>query len=591
MWMRELDRASEGSSVVIETEELAQLDLFRDLSAEILEILADRMDRVSCAREARVYQQGDPGDFFYVVLSGQFIAYREAVWGERQVLYYLSRGEFCGEEALLSGGLYGATVEAVIEGELARMDAETFLGLRKAAPDWAHKVDSIAQARSRFSSLHFPEKEPDEVGLVLEHRHPYALLEALALPLLIAVLCTVVLAALRSAGHLPVAALVILVAALVAALSGWVLWLVVDWRNDHFIVTSKRVIHIERVPLMSEQRTEAAVEKVRSVTSVTPTVGARLWGYKNLVIQTGSTIEPILFTAVGNAEEVGQKILDARDKALARREVEQQREIRQHLRRHMDLPGREEPRELSAEPDLARSNPAPGQTSARARSNRLVRFLAYMTPHMRTQYDEMIVWRRHWYILFRRIVIPAAVTSLFSGALAWSLIRGADLPLARWPVPLAVVLLLYFASWAWFFWRYEDWYNDYYAVTSDQIIDRNSLPFGFQEVRRLATFESVQNVRSDIPNFFYNLLNMGHIYIDIIGGKEAITFDSVYDPSEIQQEIFRRLEAHRQLRAHQEAEQRARELGEWFTAYHVLAQERSAERRTTSATDSGSEPS
>ena len=73
----------------------------------------------------------------------------------------------------------------------------------------------------------------------------------------------------------------------------WWLWLFEDWRNDQYIITSTRVIDIERIPfLLSEKRREANLSKIQTTEIKIPTPMARTLGYGDLTIRVpGGAIE------------------------------------------------------------------------------------------------------------------------------------------------------------------------------------------------------------------------------------------------------------------------------------------------------------
>jgi len=61
---------------------------------------------------------------------------------------------------------------------------------------------------------------------------------------------------------------------------------------------------------------------------------------------------------------------------------------------------------------------------------------------------------------------------------------------------------------------------------------------------------------------------MGNVYIDTAGTSKAFTFEQVHGPSVVQEEIFRRMVAHRE-RVQQATRKRQREeFSEWFRIYH-----------------------
>ena len=63
-------------------------------------------------------------------------------------------------------------------------------------------------------------------------------------------------------------------------------------------------------------------------------------------------------------------------------------------------------------------------------------------------------------------------------------------------------------------WRYEDWHNDIYTVTETTIIDRESLPFGFREQKRVGSLQDIESVYSRVPNFLAKVINLGDVIID-----------------------------------------------------------------------------
>jgi hypothetical protein len=554
---------------MVSVEELQRFDLFQSLPPEVLQRLAERLEIIPFQRGVPIFKQGDRGDYFYVVRSGRIGVYRDLEAGQSKLLNELAAGEFFGEEALLSGGTRNATAEGQGNGELLRCDGGTFDGLWRGYPEWAEMVSSTAQLRVQFGA-HLPEREPDEVGLVFERRHPYTLIEALIIPSLLVLVVVVILAVLAFGGYLSSTALSGLMILCVIVFGGWVWWLYEDWRNDHFIVTSRRVAHVERTPLTSARRSEALVSQVRGVSTSTPTPGARILGYKTLTIQTGTTLETIKFTGLANAEEVSRKIVEARNTVLARLSMDEKRqELSQQLRPSTSAP-RPEP---VPHPGASTGNgiSVPSETPVSEKLPSVWRgLLNYFAPRMRRVEGNSIIWHRHWYVLFKRTFLPILVTLLLVVLVSSVILSSSPLlgiPLAC-PIPLVLVFL--FAALTWCFWQYEDWHNDYYILTETAIVDRDSLPLGFRERTQLSPLEAVQNVRADVPRWTNKLLNMGDVYIDTIGGTEPVKFDSVFNPFGIQSEVFQRVTAFRG----QKAKQGAAELGEWFAAYHkFLAQD------------------
>lgn len=102
--------------------ELARVGLFSTLPGETLGRLADRMRREEVPAGTMVVREGEPGDRFFVLLSG-VAAVSQTSLGQRRIL---RAGEFFGEVALAMGVPRTATVTAMTPCVVASCDAETF---------------------------------------------------------------------------------------------------------------------------------------------------------------------------------------------------------------------------------------------------------------------------------------------------------------------------------------------------------------------------------------------------------------------------------------------------------------------------------
>jgi cAMP-dependent protein kinase regulator len=102
--------------------ELARVGLFASLPGETLSKLADRMRRDELAAGTVVLREGEPGDRFYVLLSGM-AGVSQLALGKRRVL---RAGEFFGEVALTMDVPRTATVTAMTPCVVASCDRSTF---------------------------------------------------------------------------------------------------------------------------------------------------------------------------------------------------------------------------------------------------------------------------------------------------------------------------------------------------------------------------------------------------------------------------------------------------------------------------------
>ena len=102
--------------------ELSRIGLFGDLSGEALTKLADRMQREDVQPGTVLIREGEPGDRFFVLLSG-VAGVTQSELGRRRVL---KAGEFFGEVALTMHVPRTATVTAMTPCVVASCDSETF---------------------------------------------------------------------------------------------------------------------------------------------------------------------------------------------------------------------------------------------------------------------------------------------------------------------------------------------------------------------------------------------------------------------------------------------------------------------------------
>ena len=102
--------------------ELSSVPLLAELPGTRLNALAVRMDREELGPGTTIVREGEPGDRFFVLLSGIAQVQQEAL-GQRRVL---KPGDTFGEVALAMGVPRTATVRAVTPVVVASCDRETF---------------------------------------------------------------------------------------------------------------------------------------------------------------------------------------------------------------------------------------------------------------------------------------------------------------------------------------------------------------------------------------------------------------------------------------------------------------------------------
>ncbi|MBI2761098.1 MAG: FAD-dependent oxidoreductase [Chloroflexi bacterium] len=125
------------------------MDLF--LSRELAQVNLDRSRTVGHEHyepgEA-IIQQGDPGDSFYLITSGEVEVVRQEATGNELVLARLRQGEYFGETALLEQGRRNATVRALTPVDVVTIGREDFSTLAGAWVQFAEQIREVSDKRS-----------------------------------------------------------------------------------------------------------------------------------------------------------------------------------------------------------------------------------------------------------------------------------------------------------------------------------------------------------------------------------------------------------------------------------------------------------
>ena len=100
-----------------------------------------------------LFEEGQPGDFMYVVQSGEIEIRRTVGEGER-VLAVLPAGEFFGEMAILNGRPRSATAIVRSDARLLVIEGKTFEAMLRARPEIALRMIKALATRLEHANQH-----------------------------------------------------------------------------------------------------------------------------------------------------------------------------------------------------------------------------------------------------------------------------------------------------------------------------------------------------------------------------------------------------------------------------------------------------
>jgi hypothetical protein len=532
--------------------------LFESLSSvELLALAAEGTLRRYESGDV-IIRKGDTDKTFYVIVRGYVRVWSRDGNGSPRLLNYHSRGDFFGEMAPLNDMPRSANVDVVEDVELVVFSDEGFERII-AYPQISEYLRSWGQERIRRSNRAFDGKHWDEISIVLAHKSWVALMQMVLFPITLIILSLAVGALLHTLAQAPSQIILSVVIAISVGMGLWTFWMWEDWRNDDLIVTSKRIVHIERIliPPFPTERHEEFVEQVQDITTRNHGLWTWLFGVHSLEVKTAGA-GTIRFPYLDDAAHIQEEIFRARRLARTRRIGEERSRIREKLLTELERPV-----------DPITPLESGEQVQVTPEHTGLVRIVDYFIPRTRIVKSDQIIWRKHWLILLRAIVPPVLLLIGCLIALGLALARPgilARVPLS-YTVPVPLLALLF--AFAWYLWRYDGWRNDVYIVTESRIVDIEGSPFHLQkESRKESTFDVIQNTDASSPNWLFRILRIGNVEIHTASQQEPFSFDLVPRPEEVQQEIFKRLTAYRESRAREENERQYNEFSRWFGTYH-----------------------
>jgi CRP/FNR family cyclic AMP-dependent transcriptional regulator len=128
---------------------LRRVPLFSSLGREQVAEIARVARRHRYERDDVIFYQGDPGDTFYVLLSGQVKVSVSSAEGQEAILVMLDTGDSFGEFALLDEQPRSATIQATRPTEVLALRKEEFHRIIRQSPEIALGLLRVMTKRLR----------------------------------------------------------------------------------------------------------------------------------------------------------------------------------------------------------------------------------------------------------------------------------------------------------------------------------------------------------------------------------------------------------------------------------------------------------
>lgn len=567
---------------------LAQLPIFAALTYEEVDELARIAQEYSFGDNAVIAYQRDVADAFYIVRSGRLYAQTVDDRGiVRESRSYLP-GDYFGEEWLFAPAAHPATVFGKDNGRLLIIRGSDFLQLLGAHPQvlsnleptydqsdnilaglteeaWAEAQKWRARTDKQSAAISLL---PEELVEYHARRSRYFLLLRLLPPailLFVAVIGTAVLMPLTPTSGLGNLAAMGLPSLIILFLLLWLGFNYIDWLNDYFVITNKHLVHREfNLRRFRTNVVKVAIDKVQSVEIMKPTLVANLFNIGTARITTAALTGVVYFDYIDDPTAVRDTLNRLSERVKMLGAGREQATMRESVEGHFQL---QRPLQAIQEEEDEEA-PEPERPSLWTKFRTAYKW--------RVTDGKTITYRKHLFVLLRTIAWPA-IMLLVTMLLTLLMTRTFQVPFSQFWL---LAFIIFTANLGWLIWQIEDWRNDTFQLTDRLVIDIDRRPFGFGESRKQASLSNIQNVSANRPGLLQTLFNFGTVSIETAGVDSDITFENVPNPSQIQSDIFKRLDEFQQQQRVKEGAQRRKEYAVLLDVYKQAMEQGRIPQRT-----------
>lgn len=565
---------------------LAKLSLFRNLDDEALDALASIAREYEFDEGAVIAYQRDVADKFYIVRRGRLFARTVDERGIVRNTNVYEDGDRFKDTWLFLRQAHDATVNATTQGRLVIIERDDFLRIVRRYPDILDDLEpEFDETGEQIAGLvpdAWEEALKLQTGTAETGGRPGALVEYFSrrsrwllvlkeLPLLaLYVLSMAAFFFLKANSPILSARMpsIVVPTFLTLFFLALMVYQVLEWSNDYFIITESHIIHSEfslSPGNIGRLIKTTPIDQVQSVEVEKPNLLSTLLNVGTVRITTAAHTGILYFDYIDDPIVVRDTISRLRQLVRELDAGREQATLRDVLEGHFQVG--EAITEVPPESDEDYLLFQPRLSWLEALRERYA---------ARVVHGDVVTYRKHPFVLLGYVKFPLALLFLIAlFIVVFRFVYPIDLGIF-WLVPIGAGLF----GFGWLTWMVEDWRNETFQITSSYVIDIDRSPFGTGESRKQAPLNNVQNVNADRPGLLPTIFNYGNVYIETAGATADIMFESVMKPSQVQQDIFERREQLRRQQQKQEGERRRKELALMFDVYQQAVEQGRIPRRT-----------
>ena len=557
---------------------IRQLPMFQQLTPQQLDLVTKAFQILRFNRGELVVREGNATQGMFVLVSGEGVLTQRQANGAELRVGSIEANEVFNRDAVFREGAETVTLRVTQPAEvlfLSRNRMNTVLSyypevkqrLQVSRPTDGRATPSMNPLKTD-THMHAAQHEPpgersNEEIILIRRRHPWSFIRRGWISVLILALFTGLAVALRLIG-LP-AALGGLIMGLGFVLAGLLMtYFYLEWRNDSFVITTTRVIRIERViPTFSVSINEIPLDRIQAVDTDLPEgdIFARIFDYGNVELKNASDAGDMVLDTIPGPDEVQEAIFANQKQRREMADANKKNAIRAEIERVLGLSSTVQSEAQSVPQATANTSSLAVQKSGSPAPMRLI------------NKDGDTVIRKHITIWLAAIIPPATMIVLAVVGLIFSFVSFGSLESVA-VIGIIVSLVFLVIGGLWFWWADWDWRNDMYIIGDDRVTLIHQRPLWLQNEVDQILLSRVDNVFSEINGLFDTVFQRGDVRLSLVGEglEKAKVFHKVHKPHEVQAEVSRR-QARAKAQAEQDEDLRQREaIKEYLTAYHETVQ-------------------
>ncbi len=518
-----------------------------------------------------LFRQGEIADRLILVLEGRIQLTRIDPEGLNKEVGWLEVGDVAGETGLLVGDFHDVVATADGQARVLYLLRDEFAELLKERPRLLHRLNISESVDVRRRTQKFTWLRDDEWSVYVVQRHWSRLFRQTIAPFLFLTLLALALSYLSVLRPSWLTLVLMLgFGVLCIALVVVILWRYLNWRNDYFVLTTQRVVHIELEWPFGVKSEECALESIQDIYEVRSGLTANILNYGDLVLQTAGETVDIDIDVIPNPARMRMLIFQQIERSRARDLLRARGQIRDLLARRLKI-------EVSSTSPPSKTLPI--TPAPRRHLWPLLPFSwlwEYFFPPswLETGDGGTVVLRRFWLpglLRYLGVFVPILILTLGGGAFLLNLLENHHREaFTAWLVVWLVLEAILLGVLLWFV---EDWRNDYVQITPSHVILVEQKPLLLRESRREARLDRIQNLSFQIPGFWGQFFKFGHVQFETAGKEGRFELKWVRYPAKVRALISDRQYTYNQRQRQIEATRRQDELLSWFATYDNLRKE------------------